>query len=165
MKRLIPAPLLSAVLFFVWPLLNQSWTLGQLAVGALLAVSIPWFTEDLRPDKAVLRHPMLIVRLGLVVLCDIVKSNIDVAKGILGPEREIQPRFVWLPLSITDPHGIVALAGIITMTPGTLSSELTEDRRFLLIHVFSLADEAALIDDIKTRYEKPLQQIYEGVGR
>ena len=135
MNRFLPAPLLSAVLFFVWPLLNQSWTLGQLSVGALLAVSIPWFTEALRPEKVSLRQPLLIVRLGLVVLRDIVKSNIDVAKGILGPEREIQPGFVWLPLSIRDPHGIVALAGIITMTPGTLSSELTEDlKQGLLIY-------------------------------
>ena len=165
MKRLLPAPLLSVILFIVWPLLNQSWSLGQLALGALLALVIPWFTEALRTDKGALRHPLKIVRLGVVVLWDIVTSNIEVARRILGPEAAIRPGFVWLPLSITDPHGIVALAGIITMTPGTLSSELTEDRRHLLIHVLNVDDEAALIAGIKARYETPLQEIFEEAAR
>ncbi len=165
MKRLLPAPLLSVILFIVWPLLNQSWSLGQLALGALLALVIPWFTEALRTDKGALRHPLKIVRLGGVVLWDIVTSNVEVARRILGPEAAIRPGFVWLPLSITDPHGIVALAGIITMTPGTLSSELTEDRRHLLIHVLNVDDEAALIAGIKARYETPLQEIFEEAAR
>jgi len=98
------------------------------------------------------------------VLWDIVVSNIEVARRILGPEARIQPRFVWLPLTLTDPHGIVTLASIITMTPGTLSSELTEDRRHLLIHAFNVHDETALIADIKARYETPLIDIFEGGG-
>ncbi len=162
MKRLVPSPLLSTVMFLVWPVLNQSWSLGQLALGAALALVIPWFTEALRPDKAVLWHPMKIARLGLVVLWDIVTANIEVARRILGPESAIHPRFVWLPLSISDPHGIVALAGIVAMTPGTLSSELSEDRRHLMIHVFILGDEAELVAGIKARYETPLRAIFEG---
>jgi multicomponent K+:H+ antiporter subunit E len=72
---------------------------------------------------------------------------------------------VWLPLRIRDPHGIVTLAGIITMTPGTLSADLSEDRRHLLIHAFDVEDDAAqaaLIADIRTRYEAPLMRVFEG---
>ena len=78
--------------------------------------------------------------------------------------RRIQPRFVWYPLAIRDPHGIVALAGIITMTPGTLSADLSDDRRHLLIHAFDVDDdaaEAALVADIRARYEAPLIEIFE----
>ncbi len=165
MRRLFPSPLLSVVLFLVWPMLNQSWSLGQLALGTLLALGIPWFSERLRPDKSILRAPATIVALGLVVLWDIVIANIEVARRILGPEAAIRSRFVWLPLTITDPHGIVALAGIITMTPGTLSSELTDDRRHLLIHVLDVDDEDALVAGIKARYEAPLLRIFEGGTR
>jgi multicomponent K+:H+ antiporter subunit E len=91
--------------------------------------------------------------------------RVEVARRILGPETAIRSRFVWLPLTITDPHGIVALAGIITMTPGTLSSELTDDRRHLLIHVLDVDDEAALIAGIKARYEAPLLRVFEGGAR
>lgn len=165
MKRWIPSPVLSAVMFLIWPLLNQSWSAGQLAIGAVLAMTIPWLTAPLRPEKPVLRAPARIVGLSLVVLWDIVVANIEVARRILGPEAAIQPRFVWLPLTITDPHGIVVLASIITLTPGTLSSELSDDRRHLLIHVLDLDDESALIADIKVRYEAPLIAIFEGGAR
>jgi multicomponent K+:H+ antiporter subunit E len=68
---------------------------------------------------------------------------------------------VWVPLDIRDPNGILALAGIITMTPGTLTADLTEDRRFLLVHAFDVDDEAALIAQIKARYEEPLREIFD----
>ena len=161
MIRWLPAPLMSAVLFAAWLLLNGI-TRGHLVLGALLAVAIPWFTERFRVDPPRIRHWPTVFRLGLVVLWDIVVSNVQVARLILGPERRIEPRFVWLPLDIRDPHGIASLAGIITMTPGTLSADLTEDRRHLLVHALNAGDEAALVASIKERYEAPLMKIFEG---
>ena len=161
MKRWLPAPLLSATLFAVWLLLNNTVDAAHLVLGALVAIVVPWFTERLRPERPRIRRPMVILRLGLVVLWDIVMSNIEVARRILGPEEAIRPAFVWLPLDLTDPHAIVSLAGIITMTPGTLSAELSADRRHLLVHAFNVDDEAALIAQMKARYEAPLKEIFE----
>jgi multicomponent K+:H+ antiporter subunit E len=164
MKRLLPAPLLSLMLFASWLLLNESVSVGNLVLAGLLALSVPWFTEAFRPDKPRIKHWGTVLRLGAVVLRDIVVSNIDVAKRVLGPEAAIASRFVWVPLRIRDPHGIVALAGIITLTPGTLSSDLSPDRRHLLVHALHCPDaaaEAALIADIQARYETPLIEIFE----
>ena len=161
MKRWLPAPLLSATLFAVWLLLNNTVDAAHLVLGALVAIVVPWFTERLRPERPRIRRPLAILRLGLVVLWDIVMSNIEVARRILGPEEAIRPAFVWLPLDLTDPHAIVSLAGIITMTPGTLSAELSADRRHLLVHAFNVDDEAALIAQMKARYEAPLKEIFE----
>lgn len=161
MKRWLPAPLLSATLFAVWLLLNNTVDAAHLVLGALVAIVVPWFTERLRPERPRIRRPLVILRLGLVVLWDIVMSNIEVARRILGPEAAIRPAFVWLPLDLTDPHAIVSLAGIITMTPGTLSAELSADRRHLLVHAFNVDDEAALIAQMKARYEAPLKEIFE----
>ena len=161
MKRLLPAPLLSATLFLTWLLLNNTVDPAHLVLAAVLAVVVPWFTEALRPERPRVRRPLAIVRLGLVVLWDIVLSNIDVARRILGPESAIKPRFVWVPLSLSDPHAILSLAGIITMTPGTLSADLSADRRYLLVHAFNVDDEAALIAQITARYEAPLKEIFE----
>ena len=161
LSHVLPAPLISAMLFIAWLMLNGSLSAGHAVLGAVLAVGVPWFTERLRPDKAVLKRGDVAIRLAALVLKDIVLSSVEVARRILGPESAIQPRFLWLPLDIRDPHGIVALAGIVTMTPGTLSSDLSDDRRHLLIHAFNAGDEAALIADIKTRYEAPLRKIFE----
>lgn len=159
--KLVRAPLLSLALFVSWLLLNNTVDWAHLVLGAVLAVAIPLFTEPLRPDKPRLRRLLVATQLALVVLWDIVMSNIVLARRILGPEPAIRPRFVWVPLSIRDPHGIVTLAGIITMTPGTLSSDLSEDRRWLLVHAFNVEDEAALVATIKRRYEAPLREIFE----
>jgi multicomponent K+:H+ antiporter subunit E len=160
-KRLVPAPLLSATLFVVWLLLANTLDPAHVVLGALLAVVVPWFTERLRPERPRVRRPLVIARLGLTVLWDIVLSNIEVARRILGPEDAIRPAFVWVPLDLSDPHAIVSLAGIITMTPGTLSAELSADRRYLLVHAFNVDDEPALIAQIKARYEAPLKEIFE----
>lgn len=165
MKWIVPSPLLSLALFVAWLMLNESASAGHLLLGAAFALGLPHLTDRLRPDRPRLARWSDIAQLAAVVLLDIVKSNIAVAKLILGPESRIQPRFVWLPLAIRDPHGIVALAGIITMTPGTLSADLSDDRRRLLIHAFDVDDaaaEAALIADIRARYEAPLMRIFEG---
>ena len=161
MKRLLPAPLLSAALLLCWLMLNQSASAGNWLLGSALAVAVPWFTERLRPDKPHLKAWGTVLRLGGVVLKDIVLSNVEVARRVLGPEAVLSPGWVWVPLDIRDPHGIVALAGIITLTPGTLSAELSEDRRHLLVHAFNLGDAPALVADIKQRYETPLREIFE----
>ena len=160
-SRLLPAPGLSLVLWVSWLMLNESVSAGHLLLGAALALALPWFTERYRPDKPALRGGLTACRLALVVLADIVKSNLIVARQVLGPESRVRPAFVWVPLDIRDPHGIVALAAIITLTPGTLSSELSQDRRHLLVHAFHVDDAAALVADIKQRYESPLREIFE----
>jgi multicomponent K+:H+ antiporter subunit E len=159
--HLLPAPLLSTVLLVAWLVLNQSFSAGHWLLGAVLALVVPWFTEPLRPEKPRLKKLGTALRLAAVVLYDIVMSNIEMARRILGPEDKIRPGYVWLPLSIQDPHGIVTLAGIITMTPGTLSAEISPARDYLLVHCFHVEDPQAVIASCKSRYEAPLMEIFQ----
>ena len=161
LRDLLPSPLISALLLVAWAMLAGALDPGTLLLGALLAVAIPLALRRMHPAWPAPSRPGIALRLALVVLRDIVVSSLVVARRVLGPEAAIRPRFVWLPLTIRDPHGIAALAGIVTMTPGTLSAEITEDRRLLLIHAFDVGDEAELIADIQRRYEAPLRAIFE----
>lgn len=161
MNKLFPAPLLSLCVFVVWLLLVGSIEPGHLVLAALQALLLPLVAQRLRGAAAGIRRPLVAVRLLLVVLWDIVVSNIQVAKLILGRESKIHPGFLWLPLDVRNPHAIATLAGIITMTPGTLSTEVSADNRHLLVHCFSLDDEAGTIAQIKQRYEAPLKEIFE----
>jgi multicomponent K+:H+ antiporter subunit E len=160
-RRVLPAPLLSLVLLIAWPVLNQSFSLGHWVLGAMLAVAIPWWTERLRPERPRLRRVDIALRLTATVLWDIVVSNLQVARRILGREDKIKPGYVWIPLSIQDPHGKVVLASIITMTPGTLSAGFTPTHSHLLVHCFHVDKAQDIIQTCKSRYEAPLMEIFQ----
>jgi multicomponent K+:H+ antiporter subunit E len=161
MRRWLPHPVTSLLLAIVWLLLNQSASAGNFVLGVLFAVTIPLVLAPLRPVRLRLRKPGVALRLLGVFLYDVVMSNIEVARRVLGPEAAIRPGFVWIPLKLTEPHAIATLAAIITLTPGTLSADLTEDRRHLLVHAFNVDEPEALIAGIKNRYERPLLEIFE----
>jgi len=160
-KRLLPAPVLSAALLAAWLLLNNTIAVGHLLLGSALAFALPLVTARFIGPRPRVRRPGTIVRLGLVVLRDIIVSNVEVARRVLGPESAIHPAFIRVPLALTDPHAIAALGGIITMTPGTLTCAVAADRSHLLVHALHVTDEATLVADIKARYEAPLKEIFE----
>ena len=160
MKRLLPSPPLSLAVFVLWLLLVGDFSLGQLALAALMALLLPLLAGLLQPERAHFGRTRTILLLSRRVLWDMLLSNIEVARRILGPERSLTPGFIWVPLELQNIHGITALASIITLTPGTLSAELTEDRRHLLVHAFNLKDADATVAEIKARYEAPLKEIF-----
>ena len=75
--------------------------------------------------------------------------------------RRLRPGFVELPLDLTDEFAITLLASTISLTPGTVSADVSEDRRTLLIHALDVDDQDAMIRQIKQRYERPLKEIFE----
>jgi multicomponent K+:H+ antiporter subunit E len=160
-KRLLPHPLLSLVMLVVWLTLNNSVAPAQVLLGAFLAWVLPLAGLHLADGTwPRLRSPLVAIRLVFHVLLDIVVSNVEVMRRVLGPESAIRPGFVRVPLDLTDDWAITTLAGIITMTPGTLTADVATDRSHLLVHVFHVEDEVALVAAIKARYEAPLKEIY-----
>lgn len=160
MKRLVPYPLRSGALLLCWLALNQSLHPAHWAMGALIGLTLAPALAALTPRVTTLRRAGLALRLLGVFIGDIIIANIEVARLILGPESAIRPRFVWVPLSITNPQGIAVFASMITMTPGTLSVDVSADRRWLLVHAFNVDDEAALVKEVQQRYERPLMEIF-----
>ncbi|RIX74419.1 Na+/H+ antiporter subunit E [Acidovorax cavernicola] len=162
MKRLMPSPPLSFALFVIWLLLNQSLEAATLLSAALLAIAVPLITKGLRPATVRMRRPGVALRLSFLVTFDMLKSAYDVARLLLTRRTEdISANFVQIPLDMRDPNGLAVLAMIMCLTPGTAWGEVSFDRTTLLIHVFDLEDEAAFIALIKTRYERPLMEIFE----
>ncbi len=161
LKRLFPHPWLSAILLLLWLLLSNGFSTADWVAGAVLAWAIALVMDKglwLRPVQV--RHPWLLLRLALVVLYDIVMANLEVALLVLGPPARLRPAFIEVPLDVDHEIALTALISVVSLTPGTLCVELSEDRRRLLVHVLDLQDEAALTALIKTRYEAPLKEIF-----
>jgi multicomponent K+:H+ antiporter subunit E len=162
MKRWLPSPLLSAALFVMWLLLNQSLGAGHLLLGAAVGVVMPWLMAPLRPAGGAVKKPWVVARLIVRVGGDVVRSAIDVARGVMRPaNRPVNSGFVVVPLDLRDAHALAALAIITAVVPGTVWAELAPDCSSLLLHVFDLKDPTLFIAHFKTRYELPLKEIFE----
>ena len=159
-RRWLPSLPLSVTVFCFWLLMNDAVTMGHSLLALLLALVIPPFAARLDREFARIGRLRGVPKMACVLALDIVRSNIVVALQVLGPERKITPGFIWVPLDIANIHGIAALTSIITLTPGTVSSALSADRRHLLVHVLNLKDADEVIRQIKTRYEAPLMEIF-----
>jgi len=161
MKRWLPQPLFSVFLWLVWLLLNNSAAPGHLLLGAMLALVLPLFTVRFRPDRPRLRKPLKLVSYIAVLLWDIILANLTVARLILGPTARLRPAFIRLPLELRNEFAVVVLANTLSLTPGTVSADLSPDRSTLLIHFLDVDDPQQAVARIKQRYEKPLQEIFE----
>jgi len=160
MKAWLPYPVLSLLLFVVWLLLVAEVSVAHVLLALFLAWGIPIICRPFLKDLPPVRHTFAALRLVALVTYDIVVANVVVARLILGPTARLKPVFVYVPLTLTQPMSISLLASIITMTPGTVSSDLSQDNKILIVHALDCSDPEALIADIQQRYEKPLLEIF-----
>jgi multicomponent K+:H+ antiporter subunit E len=164
MKRIVAntSPLLVLGLTGCWLLLNETLSPGQILLGFALAIALGLAASALRPLHARLRRFDIAALLLLIVFRDIVRSNVAVARVILGLERsrEVHSGFLQIPLELRDPHGLAALAMIVTSTPGTVWVGLSPAGT-LTLHVLDLQNETVWIELIKQRYERQLMRIFE----
>ena len=161
-SRILPHPYLTLLLVIVWQMLVNRLTVGSLVLGVLLGLAIPLLTAAYWPDRPRLRNPLKIAEYVFVVLWDICVANLAVAKIILFRRNaELRTTWVAVPLELRAPEAINVLAGTITMTPGTVSSDLSDCGRSLLVHCLDAPDPDAVRDVIKSRYERRLMEIFE----
>jgi multicomponent K+:H+ antiporter subunit E len=134
---------------------------GQVLLGVLLALVLPRPFVALRPAGGGPRRPWVLLPLALRVAVDVVAGNLDVMRRILGPRAALAPGFVRVPLELRNAYAQSALAGIVTLTPGTLSADLetTEAGSVLLVHALVAKDPARIAAHVKQRYELPLRRL------
>lgn len=160
MQKYLPHPALSVFLGVVWLLLNNTVAPGHVLLALVLGVLVPIATRPFWTEAPRVSHWPKLGSYILLVLWDIVTANVVVARLVFVPNRDLRPAFVEMPLRLTDPFAIAMLTSTISLTPGTVSASVTEDRKWLLIHCLSLDDEAQVLSLIQSRYEDPLLEIY-----
>ncbi|MFY7863341.1 Na+/H+ antiporter subunit E [Roseateles sp.] len=162
LKRLFPAPLLSLALMALWLLLNNAFSLGQWLLALVIAVAAPALTASLRPTPVSFKKPGVAWRLFWQVGLDVLVWNWRVLRATLRPAEHLpKGGFVIVPLDLRDPNGLAVLSAIMCVIPGTIWSELALDRSALLVHMFELEFAEEEIALIKSRYERPLMEIFE----
>lgn len=160
-RKILPHPALSIMLALVWMLLLNSFTAGGLVLAIVFAIVVPLITSRFWPDRPVMRFGLPIVGYISIFLFDIIVANFQVAWLILfRRNRDLRSRWLVIPLELRSPEAISALAGTISLTPGTVTADVSSDGRALLVHVIDAADPEAEVARIKARYEARLLRIY-----
>lgn len=162
LHKIFPHPVLTVLLTAVWLLLVNKYSINSLLFGAFLGVLIPFITSPYWPDMPRVRRPAKVVEYFFVVLWDIVVANFIVAGLILFRRNsDLKQAWITVPLILKTPEAITVLAGTITLTPGTVSADISDEGHAILVHCLNAPDPQAVVDEIKTRYERRLKEIFE----
>lgn len=171
-KTKFPAVVATFIVCYIfWILLTWTFTVQELAAGAIVSLAVALFSARffihekafwlLNPVKLVMA---LVFWLGIFVT-ELVKANVDMAKRCFTGCKNINPGIVKVPVNIKSDYGQAALANAITLTPGTITMEITEEegQTYYYIHWIDVTkpggEEAG--DEIKGRMEKWLRRVWE----
>jgi multicomponent K+:H+ antiporter subunit E len=158
---LFPHPLLTILLAVVWTLLQNGISSGMVVFGLILGTIIPRLTAAFWPERSGGFRAGKMISYTLMVMWDIIVANIQVAWIVLTVSNaKLKPTWITIPLDLRKPEAITLLAGTITLTPGTVSADVSESGHHLLVHVLHTDDPDAEVTLIKDRYEACLKEIF-----
>lgn len=164
---------LNILLALAWVVINNSYTPADLIVGLIfgfLVLRVSWRALSDEPFSArryfrfYSRRPLTMtwrwVRFLAFGFVEIVKSNIAVTKAVLSPKMNLRPGIVAIPLDLKSDEGITTLANLITLTPGTVTLDVSSDRKTLYIHAFEVGDPEALRRETKASFERRVKELW-----
>ena len=128
-------------------------------VGFTLGYLALWVTQPLYGDTRYFRRVPKSVMLGLFFLIELVRSNLRVLWDVITPGHISHPGIVGIPLTADSDMEILLVANLISLTPGTLSIDLSPDRRTLFVHVMFLDDPETFRQSIKNGIERRVLEV------
>lgn len=154
--------LLNLLLAVIWAGLWGSFTLMQLSFGFVIGFATLWIAQPLfgGPSGYYLRA-WRIVRLILFFLYDLCVSSIQVAFDVLTPKDRSNPAILEMPLDVKSDIEILLVTNLISLTPGTLSLDVTPDRKTLIVHAMFADDPEQVIADLKSGMERMVKEVFE----
>jgi multicomponent K+:H+ antiporter subunit E len=158
---LFPHPAMTLILAIVWMVLQNKLSFGMAVFGLILGVIIPRMTAVWWPDRPSGFKIGKMTAYVILVMWDIMVANVQVAWIVLTrPNSKLRPAWIIIPLDLRQPEAITVLAGTITLTPGTVSADVSNTGHYLLVHALDTPDPDAVRDEIKQRYEARLKEIF-----
>jgi multicomponent Na+:H+ antiporter subunit E len=152
---------LNVVLALAWSLTTGAFSLLNLAVGFVLAYLALWLPARMWGDDTYFRRPWRILRLMATFIWELIVSASTVAKLVLTPGLKFKPAIVAVPLDIKHDLGVTLFANLISLTPGTLSLDVSDDRSTLYVHTMDTEDAEAEKRDMKETFEEPIRKVMQ----
>ena len=151
--------LTNILLTFVWVALSGDFSFENYLFGFVLNFHILWLISfKKKKSKYFIIVPKLLILL-ISFVYELIKANIEVAYEVITPKFKMTPGIVMIPLDVKSNIGITLLANMISLTPGTLSIDVSNDRKVLFVHAMYLKDKNKFIKGIKQGFERRILEI------
>ncbi len=134
------------------------FNLEGLLIGMVVGYAALWITQPLYPPSGYFTKVWCWIRLVVFFIKELVVSSTLVLREVVRISPSSRPGIIAVPLDVTSDLGITLVANLISLTPGTLSLEMSADRHQLFVHVMFLEDPDAEIKNIKDGMEKRVME-------
>jgi multicomponent Na+:H+ antiporter subunit E len=151
---------LNAVLATVWAAVMGNIDLANLATGFVFSYLVLWLLRPILGETAYFRKLPQAIGFVAYFLKELALSNIRVARDVLSLHPRRRPGVVAVPLDLTRDFEITLLANLLTLTPGSLSLDISEDRRTLYVHVMFIEDPEDVRREIKDGFELRIMELF-----
>jgi multicomponent Na+:H+ antiporter subunit E len=147
--------LLNVLLALAWVALTGQFTPANLALGFVLGYLMLWLVQRTREPLTYFARVRQVLGFVVFFLWELVKANLQVTYYILAPHHRMRPGVIAVPLEARTDAEITLLSNLITLTPGTLSLDVSADRRVLYIHSITLGDKT---DEFRHRIKEGFER-------
>ena len=130
------------------------FNLTGLLTGFVVGYAALWISKPLYPDAAYFVRVPRVLRLAGYFLYQLIVSNFRVMWEVITPRHSSRPGIIGIDLAARTDLEIMLVANMISLTPGTLSLDISDDRRVLYVHFMFLDDPAAARREIKDGLER-----------
>lgn len=144
----------------VWMFLQQTLAWENFVVGYFIGLVVMTLAVRRLDTPFYLHRVLAFIKLAVVFLIEVVRSGIRVSYLILHPKLPISPGMVAVPLDVTSDEAITIFAGMITMAPGSISVELSDDRKYLYVHALEAEDPHKAAAFFKNAFERHIMEVF-----
>lgn len=152
--------LANLLLAFIWAAVSGSFTLANFIFGFLLGAGTLYLIRQQVGSLGYFRRGWQLTSLALLFFYELVLSAWRVAVLVMSPKMDLKPGIFAYPLKVDRDFEITLLANLITLTPGTLSVDVSEDRRFLYVHAIDCSAPDQTRRDIADGFERKIMEAF-----
>jgi multicomponent Na+:H+ antiporter subunit E len=148
------------LLALIWVIATGVATAENFIFGFLIGLGILWITTTKKSDR---KYFVILPKLCyflLFLIWKLILSNISTVKESLYSKTKLEPAIVRVPLTLTDEFLIATLANLVSLTPGTMVMDVSDDNKVMYVHVMHLVDKDKFIREVKEEFENKLIEIF-----
>ena len=145
---------INLLLAFVWSALNGSISVTGLVVGFIVGYVVLFILQPLFGQSRYYKSMYNGVALILFFIYELLVSSLRVAWDVLSPAQNSKPAIIAIPLDTNTKEEVTVLANLVSLTPGSLSLDASENYSYLLVHAMFVDDPDAFIKEVKSGMEQ-----------